>query len=119
MAGVVRAAILGTCVGDVLMTVLEDRVCRADDVRAGGRGRLEVTGSEGPSVPVSVLSVLPAMTTGELGLASGVPAAKVTGEGATTDTVLDVPLRMLITVITDAFILAGLSVWLGSKCHES
>lgn len=123
MASVVRAAVpgsglpLGTCVWGT-RTAVEDGVC-CDAAGAGGWGAPEATCSREPSVPASVLSVLPAVTAGELALATGVPVANGTGEGVTAVIISDIPLRTLGTVITDTLFLAGLSVWLRTKCRAS
>lgn len=107
VAAVVRAAVpgsrlpLGTCTRGT-PTVVEDGVGHKD-AEAGGGGALEATRSGAPSVPASVLRVLPAVVTGELALATGLPVASGTGEGVTVVIVSDVPLRTLVTVITDAF----------------
>lgn len=82
------------------------------DAGAAGEGPPEAAGSEAPSIPVSVLKVLPAVAAGVLGSATRVPVVSVTGG---TVMVPDVPLRPLAAVVTDAF-WAELAVWLETKC---
>lgn len=120
MASVVEAAVpgsglpLGTGSRGPL-TVLEGGVCHDAAGTVGGGGP-EATRSGAPSVPTSVLSVLPDVTAGELAWATGVPVANGTGEGVTPAIVSDVPLRTLVTLVTDTFFLAALSVLLRTKC---
>jgi len=124
VAGVIRVAVpgsglpLGTCTEGTL-TVVEDGVGH-DAAEAGDGGALEATGSGAPSVPASsVLRVLPAVTEGELALAAGLAVANGIGEGVNAVIVPDVPLRTLVTVITDASFSSGLSVLLTTECRGS
>lgn len=104
MASVVRGASLasvlplGTYMLDELRAALEDRAGCAD-VGVGGMGTLEAMWPGGPAAfaegPRSVLCVLPGVTARELGLATGVPLANVTGEGVAVVIFSDVLLEML------------------------
>lgn len=104
MASVVRGAalanllLLGTCVLGELRAAVEDRVGCAD-VGVGGMGPLEAMWLGGPAAfaegPRSVLCVLPDVTARELGLATRVPLAIVTGEGVAIVIFSDVLLEML------------------------
>lgn len=99
---------LGAGAGAAPGAVVEDGVRRVDAAEAG-EGPPEAAGPA-----VSVLNVLPAVTTGELGSAPRVPVVSVTG-GVSTVIVPDVSLRTLTAAVTEAF-LAELAVWLKTRC---